>query len=311
MSCSEKYRIIHETRYRYATSVHLSQHLLRLTPRPCAWQTCAGHRIDIEPRPTERVEREDYFGNRVVQIALEAPHEELLVYAESVVFVAPHAPMVDRTASWPWERVRQAIIQSPTTADFDAAQFAFASPHVQPTAEFQEFARPSFGRGRPVLEAVRDLTERIYEQFEFDREATSVATPAAEVLRQRRGVCQDFAHLQIACLRATGLAARYVSGYILTTPPPGQPRLVGADASHAWVSVFVPDLGWIDFDPTNNVMPDTRHITLAWGRDFGDISPLRGLILGGGAHELEVRVSVLPLAEAEKPFAGWLARRAM
>jgi len=158
-----------------------------------------------------------------------------------------------------------------------------------------EYTAPSFTKERPLLEAVADLTGRIHRDFTFDRTATTVATPLQTVFRTRRGVCQDFAHLEIACLRSLGLAARYVSGYLESVPPPDQPRLTGADASHAWVSVFCPPVGWVDVDPTNDVLADERHVTVAWGRDYGDVSPLRGVILGGGQHALHVGVSVVPV----------------
>ena len=177
----------------------------------------------------------------------------------------------------------------------DAYQFVFESPHVVVDDAVLEYARPSFVADRPVLEAVRDLTRRIHLEFRYDKTATTVATPVADVLRQRRGVCQDFAHLEIACLRALGLPARYVSGYILTVPPPGSPRLIGADASHAWLAVWVGDAGWVDVDPTNNQLPGDQHITVAWGRDYADVSPLRGVVLGGGEHRVGVAVDVTPL----------------
>jgi transglutaminase-like putative cysteine protease len=175
----------------------------------------------------------------------------------------------------------------------------FESPQIPTLPALARYAAPSFAPGRPLLEAVLELNQRIHTDFAYDAEATSVATPLAEVLSQKRGVCQDFAHLMIGCLRAQGLAARYVSGYLLTTPPPGKPRLIGADATHAWVSVFVPELGWVDFDPTNDCLPDTDHITVAWGRDFSDVTPVRGVILGSGDQELEVKVTVMPSDEGE------------
>jgi transglutaminase-like putative cysteine protease len=296
------YRVLHETHYRYEVPVLLAQHLLRLTPRRCAWQSCEAHRVDIEPAAAERRAHTDYFGNRVVQIALEAPHEELRVIADSIVSVATHLPRIAPEDTQPWEAAREALRSADTAAALDAYQYAFASPGVQLTPGLADFAAASFTPQRPVLEALLDLTRTIHEDFEFDSEATSVSTPVAEVLAHRRGVCQDFAHLQIAALRSIGLAARYVSGYLLTRPPPGKPRLIGADASHAWVSLYLPEYGWVDVDPTNDLLPDVQHITLAWGRDFSDVSPLRGVILGGGEHELEVRVSVLPLdAERDLP----------
>jgi transglutaminase-like putative cysteine protease len=196
--------------------------------------------------------------------------------------------------------VRDALAYGSRPVLLDASRFQFESPYVRVKHEFASYARPSFTPGRPVLDAVQALMRRIYDEFDFDPEATTVATPVLKVLAEKRGVCQDFAHLMLSCLRSQGLAARYVSGYLLTQPPPGQPRMVGADASHAWVSVFCPELDggrWVDFDPTNNLLPDTQHITLAWGRDFADVSPLRGVILGGDAHELDVAVTVTPVVE--------------
>jgi transglutaminase-like putative cysteine protease len=178
----------------------------------------------------------------------------------------------------------------------EACRYRFESPYVHLKRSFVEFSQVCFPPGRPLLLCVQALMEKIFEEFTFDEEATQVATPLVEVLERRRGVCQDFAHLMLACLRSRGLAARYVSGYLLTQPPPGQPRLIGADASHAWVSVFCPASGWVDFDPTNNVQPALEHISLAWGRDFSDVSPLRGVILGGGTHDPEVRVTVMPVS---------------
>jgi transglutaminase-like putative cysteine protease len=289
------YRVRHDTEYRYGTPVLLSYQLLRLTPRACAWQSCHTHSLVVTPAPAEREEREDYFGNREVQLALDTPHGELLVEAHSTVTVHAHAPDPERTPGAAWETVRAALHAPRDEASLCACEFLYESPHVRISQEIARFAAPHFAAGKPLLSAALELMARIHREFEFDPEATTVATPLEDVLEERRGVCQDFAHLTIACLRAQGLAARYVSGYLLTNPPPGKPRLVGADASHAWVSLFVPGLGWVDLDPTNNLLPDTRHITLAWGRDFSDVSPLRGVILGGGEHEVEVRVTVEPV----------------
>ncbi len=297
------YRVRHDTHYRYEAPVLLSRQLLHLSPRACPWQHCESHRITIHPAPAERDERDDYFGNREVLFALEAPHTELVVHAESVVAVSPHAPDPRQAEAPPWEAVRARLRSPPDAAALDACQFLYESPLVRTSPGVLRFARPVFASHRPLLEAMVELTQRIHEHFEFDPDATTVATPLEEVLAHGRGVCQDFAHLAIACLRAHGLAARYVSGYLLTTPPPGQPRLVGADASHAWVSVFVPGLGWVDIDPTNNLLPDTQHVTVAWGRDFSDVSPLRGVILGGDEHEVEVEVTVEPLREPQAAAA--------
>jgi transglutaminase-like putative cysteine protease len=201
-------------------------------------------------------------------------------------------------ATPPWETVRDACQAEKLTPGSDAGMFRFASAMVPVGPEFAAYARQDFPPGRPVLVGVIALTARIFDEFKFDPRATDVATPVAEVLRKRAGVCQDFAHLMIACLRSLGLPARYVSGYLETAPPPGQKRLVGADASHAWVSVFCgDDAGWVDADPTNNLLPGERHITVAWGRDFADVSPLRGVTLGAGGQRLEVAVDVLPEGE--------------
>jgi transglutaminase-like putative cysteine protease len=183
----------------------------------------------------------------------------------------------------------------PSAAILDACQFRYESPSVRLKKAFVHYADACFPAGRPLLQCASALMQKIFTEFTFDSSATEVSTPLLEVLEHKRGVCQDFAHLMIACLRSRGLAARYVSGYLLTQPPPGQPRLVGADASHAWVSVFCPKSGWVDFDPTNNILPGNEHITLAWGRDFSDVSPLRGVMLGGGSHRLDVKVTVMPM----------------
>jgi transglutaminase-like putative cysteine protease len=223
------------------------------------------------------------------------------------IAVAPHLPG-ELEDSLPWEEVRDRLAYDatdPRPEDLDATRFLFESPHVRIKHELAAYAADCFPPGTPVLVGARRLMAKIFDEFEFDPEATTVSTPVLEVLENKRGVCQDFAHLMIACLRALGLAARYVSGYLLTRPPPGKPRLIGADASHAWVSVYAPGNGhdWVDFDPTNNLLPNTEHITLSFGRDFSDISPLRGIILGGGGTEPEVAVTVFPLDEEEIPEA--------
>lgn len=306
-----RYRVVHETDYAYGSAVPLSQQLLHLSPRDLPWQVCEQHCLTIAPTPSYREVRTDCFGNPVLQLAFDTPHERLLVRADSVVAVSPRRwPGAVETASWlplpqspAWEIVRNAFIYRAGVplpgAMLEAAQFLYASPHLRVQPAFAEFALPSFAAGRPLLLACADLMARIFREFTFDAAATTIATPVDEVLTQRRGVCQDFAHLMLSCLRSLGLPARYVSGYLLTEPPPGQPRLIGADASHAWVAVFCPGLGWVDFDPTNNRLADHQYITLGWGNDFADVSPMRGVILGGGQHELAVRVTVLPLDDAE------------
>jgi transglutaminase-like putative cysteine protease len=289
-----RYSLVHETAYRYESPVVLSQQLLHLTPRALDFQALDEHRVTIQPEPAEASTRRDYFGNPVTQIMLAAPHASLTVRAESRVTVAPRAAPAPDGA---WEAVRDSLHGpggAPPGALLEPMQFLYESPHVECFRDLAAYAEPSFAASRSVVEAVLDLSRRIHADFTFDPKATSVSTPLREVLAKRRGVCQDYAHFMIGCLRTLGLSARYVSGYILTTPPPGKPRLVGADASHAWVSVFCGGSGWIDVDPTNDVLVGEEHITLAWGRDFSDVTPMRGVILGGGEQKLVVRVTVTP-----------------
>ncbi|WP_432218411.1 transglutaminase family protein [Pseudomonas kribbensis] len=293
------YQILHDTCYHYDSPVSLAQQLAHLWPRDCAWQRCTGQQLLISPEPTTRRDEQDVFGNPLTRLAFERPHDELQVNARLTVEVLAR-PALDFNLSPAWELTRNALTyssQSLSAELLEACRYRFQSPYVHLKRSFVEFSESCFPPGRPLLLGVQALMEKIFDEFTFDAEATQVATPLVEVLERRRGVCQDFAHLMLACVRSRGLAARYISGYLLTRPPPGQPRLIGADASHAWVSVFCPVLGWVDFDPTNNVQPALEHITLAWGRDFSDVSPLRGVILGGGNHDPEVRVTVLPLEE--------------
>ncbi|MBK8889633.1 MAG: transglutaminase family protein [Dechloromonas sp.] len=300
-----RYHVLHETRYDYGSAVSLSQQQLHLAPRVVAWQQVEDQRIDIAPQPTWRREGQDAFGNPVTWIAFHAPHEGLLIRSAMTVAVTPYRPECLEN-SLPWEQVRDRLAydaKPPRPEDLDAMCFLFESAHVRIKHELADYAAACFPAGTPVLIGTRALMTKIFRELKFDQEATTVSTPVMEVLKKKRGVCQDFAHLMIACLRSLGLAARYVSGYLVTRPPPGKPRLVGADASHAWVSVYAPGFanGWVDFDPTNNLLPDTEHITVAIGRDFGDISPLRGIILGGRGAEPEVAVTVTPLDEEESP----------
>jgi transglutaminase-like putative cysteine protease len=294
---SAHYQIFHDTHYHYDSPVSLAQQLAHLWPRACAWQRCTERQLQISPDPTSRRDELDVFGNPLTRLAFERPHDELLVNASLTVEVLAR-PTLDFNQSPAWEETRNALSYSsqPLSPELlEACRFRFESPYVHLKRNFVEFSESCFPAGQPLLLGVQALMEKIFSEFTFDAEATQVATPLVEVLERRRGVCQDFAHLMLACVRSRGLAARYISGYLLTQPPPGQPRLIGADASHAWVSVFCPVLGWVDFDPTNNVQPALEHITVAWGRDFSDVSPLRGVILGGGSHDPEVRVTVMPL----------------
>ena len=291
--------VTHETRYRYSSPVVLSQQLLHLTPRALPWQSCHAHQLAVEPTASEMTEREDYYGNRTASLVIAVPHGELVVRAASSVSVEPRARGVLAAPKTSWEAVRARLsaLDAPPLAE--PAEFLFDSSHVERSRELADYAVKSFTARRTMLESATDLARRIHRDFRFDRTATSVSTPLKQVLKQRSGVCQDFAHLMIGCLRSIGLAARYVSGYILTSPPPGRPRLVGADASHAWASIYCGErAGWVDIDPTNNCIVDDAHVTLAWGRDFADVTPMRGVILGGGTQTLSVRVTVSPAVEA-------------
>ena len=291
--------VTHETRYRYSSPVVLSQQLLHLTPRALPWQSCHAHQLAVEPTASEMTEREDYYGNRTASLVIALPHDALIVRAASSVTVEPRARVALAAPKVSWEAARARLNALDAAPLAEPAEFLFDSPHVERSRELGDYAVKSFTARRAILESASDLARRIHRDFKFDRTATSVSTPLRQVLKQKSGVCQDFAHLMIGCLRSIGLAARYVSGYILTAPPPGRPRLVGADASHAWASVYCGErAGWIDIDPTNNCIVDDAHVTLGWGRDFADVTPMRGVILGGGAQTLAVRVTVSPGVEA-------------
>jgi transglutaminase-like putative cysteine protease len=288
------YKIVHRTTYRYKYPVSVGTHVACLKPRALPHHKLSRSELRIQPRPSTRTERVDFFGNVLCFFTIREPHRELMVEARSEVRIEGNATPRPQPPL-PWEEAARSVAHDHSPAGLEAYQFRFESPRIRVRPEFADYALQSFTPGRPMPEALLDLTARIHKDFRFDSKATSVRTPVEEVFKKRRGVCQDFAHVQIACLRSLNLAARYVSGYLRTYPPPGQPRLVGADASHAWVSAYCPGIGWLDVDPTNNLVPSNGHVTLAWGRDYGDVSPLRGLILGGGAHKLQVGVDMEPL----------------
>ncbi len=287
-----KYRVVHSTEYSYPQPVLLAHNETHLTPRSMGRQQVLYHQIDVDPSPSVVSEREDFFGNAVMYFSLEAPHKHLRVTATTELEIEGGAGQRQVHSSVPWEETAARVRRELTGAGLAARQYLLDSPMASVFPELEEYAEKSFPKGRPVVEAVRDLMHRIHVDFTFDPDFTSVATPLADVVEHRRGVCQDFAHLAIACLRAKGQPARYVSGYIETAPPPGEDKLVGSDASHAWFSVFHPDAGWLDFDPTNNQIPMDQHITTAWGRDYSDITPLKGVIFGGGEHGTTVAVDV-------------------
>jgi transglutaminase-like putative cysteine protease len=289
------YEVSHRTVYRYSIPVALSHHVLHLSPRACDNQVCHRTALAIRPTPTAHSAGHDFFGNPVAFITLQHQHKELVLHAKSVIEVCV-TPVPPPAASPAWDRIYPMLATDSSEEALDAIQYAFESPQTRASDEIRAYASASFPPGRPVLAGVLDLTRRINREFSYDATATTVATPVDDVLRSRRGVCQDFAHLELACLRALRLPARYVSGYILTRPPAGKERLVGADASHAWLSVWVPGCGWVDVDPTNDLVVSVEHITLAWGREYSDISPVNGAIFGGGAHSVQVGVDVVPVA---------------
>ncbi len=291
------YHITHRTLYRYDVPVSTGNHQACLRPRDLPYQKVRGFHLNISPEPSLVTERRDYFGNTVHTFSIQDPHRELVVETQSEV-------EVDRPAaewagdSLPWEDIVSQLSEERTTYALDAYQFRFESPRIRMRHKFADYARESFTPRRPLRDALLDLTARIHSGFKFQAYATHVGTTVEEVFEKRCGVCQDFAHLQIACLRSLNIAARYVSGYLRTVPPPGMPRLVGVDASHAWVSAYCPGYGWLDLDPTNNIVAGNDHITIAWGRDYGDVSPLRGSIMGGGVQSLQVAVDVETTGQA-------------
>jgi len=289
--------VSHRTTFSYAQDVSISHHLLHLSPRPSPRQICRRHSLMIEPPPTIMKDAVDYFGNPTTYLTIEEPHRELSIVARSNIEVLPlHAFAPEATP--PWDGIADALSRPSERDLLYVYQFVFDSPYTRSGNGVSAYAETSFPPGRPVLAGAIDLMNRVHADFKYEGGVTDVHTPVDVVLRQRRGVCQDFAHLMISALRSLGLPARYVSGYLLTRPPEGRPRLTGADASHAWVSVWVPGSGWVDLDPTNDLLPGEQHITVAWGRDYGDVSPINGIVIGGGAHAVKVAVDIAPAAAA-------------
>ncbi len=278
----------------------VSHHVARLEPTSSRHQSCERFSLKIFPEPTLRKEHSDYFGNRLCFFAIQEIHTRLEIVTHSRVKMLGNRRTGSEESEPPqnsmtWETAAD-LFRDPVSPEVvEPYQFIFDSPQIRASMELADYARESFGPEIPLLEGARDLTRRIFNDFKYDVKATTVATPLEEVLLKRRGVCQDFAHLGIAFMRSLGLPARYVSGYLRTRPPAGKPRLVGADASHAWFSVFCPGTGWVDFDPTNNIVPGEEHVTVALGRDFGDVSPVAGILTGGGKHVVKVSVDVEPL----------------
>jgi len=319
MSTATRYRVRHLTAYSYGSEVVHSHQLLHLVPRPLSYQQCFEHAIEINPDAYRRRDEVDAFGNPVTRIEIEYPHRELEVEAQMELAVHPRPP-IHAADTLPWDAVASSLAYhacEPASENLEASRYRHESPYVRIKKVFTDYAQSCFPTRRPILECAEDLMTKLNIGFEYAPGETTVATPVTEVLQNRRGVCQDFAHLMIACLRSRGLAARYVSGYVrMLGPREARPQLQlqfdagtailasdqptelrGRAASHAWVSVFCPPFGWIDLDPTNDTYVGTDHIAIAWGRDFGDVSPLRGVILGGGRHQLSVHVAVEPLEE--------------
>jgi transglutaminase-like putative cysteine protease len=293
---SRQYRIRHETRYRYGADVMHSHHLLHLVPRPAPYQECFEHEITVEPAPQRRSGELDAFGNPVLRIELAQPHRELTVTSQMQIVVHTR-PAVSVSTSEPWEKVRDSFAYRgawPSRDQLEAARFRHESPHVRIKQGFTDYSADCFPPGRPLLACAEDLCSKLHKDITYAPGETDIGTPSTELLETRRGVCQDFAHFMIACLRSRGLPARYVSGYLRTNT-----ELVGDGASHAWMAVWSPPYGWIEFDPTNGCFAGTDHVAVAWGRDFGDVSPLRGVILGGADHQLTVTVLVEPVEGVE------------
>lgn len=300
-------RVVHETSYRYTPAVETAHHVLALKPADSATQTLQRFALEITPTPATRRDSIDVFGNERTYVSLQSPHPRLQVAATSLVRTQA-APSWEAAAGGAlalgWERVRERFRYRAGATHDSASEFVFASPYAPREADFARFAEPSFTPERPLLQAAADLMTRIHHAVRYQSHSTEVGTPPLHALRQGKGVCQDLAHIMVACCRAMGVPARYVSGYLLTHPPPGQPRLIGSDASHAWASIYLPEHGgaasrWLDFDPTNNRAPGEDYVTLATGRDFLDVSPLRGVIRGGARHVLKVAVTVQPVDAAE------------
>jgi len=288
-----EYRVRHITRYRYEQLVNSSYQALHLKPRSFERQSVDHASIRISPAPLTLEDRQDYFGNTLTNLFIRDPHTELVIEAEAIVNVSSDEDVL-LDLSPAWEQTARLARAASTPEARDAGRFCFPSPHISFDG-VRDYVAPMMSPGKPLLRLAMELTAQIFEDFEYRGGVTDVYTPVPEVLSARAGVCQDFAHLGIACLRSCGLPARYVSGYLLTQPAHGQPRLTGADATHAWFSVWCPEFGWVDFDPTNNVRAQTEHVTLGWGRDYSDVSPTRGYIHGGGRQQLDVSVDVTPI----------------
>lgn len=288
-----KFDLSHRTTYDYSEPVAYSQHLVHLIPRLSTHQNNLRQSLIVEPAPTSRLDGRDAFGNPTAMLEIDRPHECLIIQSRAVV--ETHPPVAAEPArTTAWDRLQDVLYARDAMIDLDVVQYRCVSGATKASAAIADYARISFAPGRPVLDACHDLILRVYRDFTFDPRATDLSTPITDVFQRRRGVCQDFAHLTLACFRAMKVPARYVSGYILTHPPPGQPKLIGADASHAWVDVWSPEYGWSGLDPTNGIAAAEEHIVVAYGRDYSDISPINGVLLGGGTHTVSVSVDISP-----------------
>jgi transglutaminase-like putative cysteine protease len=278
------YQVSHSTRYTYESPVSHSLNEVRLTPRACQAQQVRTTAIHVQPEPAFMHQRQDYYGNSVASFELFEKHDHLEISGESIVEVLPAQA---NSLSISWEDARESLESQTDWSSIEASEFSHNSPHVSVTPQLDEYARKTFASGRPLLEAVQELTHRIHTDFKYRPQSTSIGITLGEVMKHRRGVCQDFAHVMIGALRSQRLAARYVSGYVR----PG-PKVQGAQASHAWAAIFFPGTGWLGFDPTNDLMVSDSHVTLAWGRDYGDVTPVKGISLGGGGQSVRVEVYV-------------------
>ena len=299
------YRVVHRTQYEYRSPVSASYGEAHLHPRETQSQQTYLATLTIDPFPEHYRERRDFFGNRVAHFTVLEQHKVLTVTATSMVDVRDRRAILPLVGDLQWEQARDLLHRDTALETLDARQFALTSPAASPSSSATEYARESFAPDRPLIEGLEELCIRLHDEFEFAPGATTVSTPIDEVMARRAGVCQDFAHLTISALRGLGLAARYVSGYLETDPPPGRERLVGADVSHAWVSVFVPQVGWVDLDPTNGKFVNSRYVTVAWGRDYADVPPLKGVIYTEGKEQrLKVTVDVTTIPDDDPALAS-------
>lgn len=288
-----RYQVRHITKYKYAARVSHCYNLANLIPRNTARQTCLDSRMIIEPNATHANKRTDYFGNESYHFEIQTPHTELSIIAESEIDILDDPLHLNQESGISYSDALQVLKEMPSVEVIEAKEFCLDSPMVKVNKALKDYASLSFSLDRPLYESVEELTKRIFDDYTYTPGFTNIATPLSEVMSHKKGVCQDFAHLQVGCLRAMGIPAKYVSGYMETLPPPGQEKLVGADATHAWIAYYSPLEGWIEFDPTNNVSPGTQHIVTAEGRDYYDVTPLKGVIFGGGKNPiLEVSVDV-------------------